>query len=476
MVVALKFYVDSHSFLYFIVRAGNGVFAIATVAVFSRLLSPEEYGFYSVGIAVATVASAILFQWLSLAVGRFYPMYYGDTDKVMAAAARAFWCASAVATLICVGVLTFYEVLGVGPMLVVILFLITVALGRHALALQEANARGALLLYGLISWAKGGGSLLAGFIFVNYSLSGQGALLGCLAGLLFAVISFAPKPWMTMKLGNGDTRLSAQMFRYGLPLTLNTLAIMIVDVADRFMIGKLLGVAYVAPYAVAYDIVQQLVGPVMHVLFLAAFPLIVKVFEGEGGEPARIHLLALGNRLVGFGLPVAVGVGVLASDIAEIILGSLYRQDATMIMPWLAAAIFLAAFKGYFLDVVFQLRQQTKYQAYIAIFMAMVNIVLNLLLLPHYGVIAAAWATLAAFTAGTLASWVVGKSVFLLPALGNVFWKSAFASVMMALALYLLPYLFGIVWLSIKVILGVITYATMAWVLDIAGCRKFFKA
>ena len=464
-----------HSLLYFIVRAGNGVFAIATLAAFTRLLSPAEYGVYALGMAIVTVASAILFQWLNVAVSRFIPMYHGDPGKVMVVVARGFWAATAAAVLLFLGVLPFNEVFGAGPALVGLLFLITVALGGHTLVLQVANAQGAPVRYCLLSWAKGGGALLAGFVFIRYGFSERGALLGFLAGLVFAVIAFAPKPWMTMKLVSVDARLSAEMFRYGLPLTLNFLAIVIVDLADRFMIGKMLGAAHVAPYAVAYDLVQQSVGPVMNVLFLAAFPLILKVSEGDGDEPTRICLHTLGSRLVGLGLPVAVGIGVLACDIAEIIFGNDYRQDAGVIMPWLAAAIFVGAFKSYFLDVVFQLRLATKYQGYIAILMAAVNILMNIFLLPRYGIIAAAWATLAAFSVGALASWTVGKSVFLLPALGSTFWQSALACATMGGVMYSIPSSSGITWLLAKISLGFVTYAAMAWALNIADFRKLLK-
>lgn len=466
---------SSHSFLYFIVRAGNGIFAISTLAVFTRLLSPAEYGVYALGMAIASVASTILFQWINVAVGRFYPMHLNDRGKVMAVATRGFWVVTVVAALLFLGALPFHEMFGMEPALVVILLLITVALGLYTLALHLANAQGAPVRYGLISWAKSGGALLASFVFISYGFTQLGALLGFLLGLVFAVMAVAPKHWMPMKLGTVDERLSAEMFRYGLPLTLNFVAILIVDLADRFMIGKLLGAVHVAPYAVAYDLAQISVGPVMNVLFLAAFPLIVKVFEAEGDEPARIHLQTLGNRLVGLGLPVAVGFGVLANDIAAITFGKSYRQDAVVIMPWLAAAIFVGALKSYFLDVVFQLGHTTKYQGYIAILMVAVNILLNLFLLPEYGVVAAAWATLAAFSVGALVSWHVGKSLFLLPALGVTFRHSALASVTMGCVMCLLPESAGISWFLAKIVLGSFTYAAIAWALNIASCRRLLK-
>jgi len=51
-----------HSIFYFIVRVGNGVLAFVALAAFTRLLSPEEYGAYALGMSVATVTSGVLFQ------------------------------------------------------------------------------------------------------------------------------------------------------------------------------------------------------------------------------------------------------------------------------------------------------------------------------------------------------------------------------------------------------------------------------
>ena len=467
---------NSHSFLYLIVRLGNGVFSIATLAIFSRLLSPAEYGVYALGMAIATLASGVLFQWLNGAVGRFYPVQMNDLKKVTIIVARGFWLTTAAAALLFLGALPFSKVFGVDPVMVGILFLISVVLARYTLALQVTNADGRPLRYALLSWSKGGGAILAGFALINYGTGERGALLGFLIGLVFSVIAFAPQPLLLMKVSSVDKQLAANMFRYGLPLTFNHLAIAFVDLADRFMIGSLLGITHVAPYAVAYDLVQQSVGPIMNVLFLAAFPVIVRVFEAKQDEHARIRLYVLGIRLVGLGLPAAVGVGFLASDISDIIFINDYRQDGAMIMPWLAAAIFVGAFKSYFLDVVFQLRHATKYLGYIAMLMVAVNIILNLILLPRYGVIAAAWTTLATFMVGSLASWTVGKSLFALPALGNVFWGSAIASASMMVVLYLLPSSSGLIWLLAKFLLGFITYAVMAWVLDVAGCRKTLNA
>ena len=456
-------------------RVGNGVVVIATLAVFTRLLSPEEYGVYALGMAVATVASGVLFQWLNVAISRFYPPHLDDPSKVMGVVSYGFWVATALATSIFIGFFPFLGVFGLEVITGFALLLITIALGRHTLALQVANAESRPKRYGLLSWAKGGGALLAGCIFIHFGGGERGALLGFLAGLVLAVIAFAPNPLLRLKFDIVDKRLAENMFRYGLPLALNNLAIAAVDVADRFMIGILLGVAQVAPYAVAYDLAQQTVGPMMNVLFLAAFPLIVQAFDSAQDEITRKRLHSLGSNLIAFGLPVAAEIGFFAGDISEIVFGNNFQQDAATVMPLLAAAIFIGAFKSYYLDVVFQLHNATKHQGYIAILMAAVNIVLNLLLLPGHGVVAAAWATLAAFTVGALLSWVWGRSFYSLLSLRKDLWRSAGATATMLVVLYLLPSLSGIVWLSVKILVGIAIYAVIAWALDVAGFRRLLK-
>lgn len=465
----------SDSFLYILVRIGNGVFAVAILAVFTRLLTPHDYGQYALAIAITTASSGVLFQWLNSAIGRFYPMYLNDPTEVMIVANRGFWLCTVTAFLLFLVALCFYKLLGVEPVLLLILFLITVALGRHNFELEVATAQSSPLRYGILSWAKSAGALITGFMLIQFGTGELGALLGFLIGLVFALFAAHQKPHIQARLDHVDKNLTVNLFRYGLPLSINFFAILIVDLGDRFMIASLLGPAQVAPYAVGYDLVQLTMGPIMNVFFLVAFPRIVRAFESKQEKPSRIFLYILGSRLIAVGLPAAVGVGLLATEICDFVFGYEYRKIAATIMPWLAAAIFVGAFKISFLDIPFLLRNATKYQGYIAIFMAAINIYLNFLLLPHYGVIGAAWATLSAFLVGGILSWLFGRSLLSLPNLSSVFFGSAAASATMAAVLYFLPLSTSIFWLLAKGVLGALIYAATSLILNVADCRKLMK-
>ena len=460
---------------YFIVRFGNGLLAIATLAVFSRILTPDQYGEYALLIATATVLASLFFQWLSAAIGRFYPNYSEHPADIMRAASRCFWLAMLGVSLLCFIALAFHEVVKVEPINIALIFLITIALGRYTIGLQIANSQHAPMRYCLLSWTKLSAALITGVVFIYFGAAEQGALLGFLLGLVLAIWVFEPHPKMALSIGMVNARVSGEMLRYGLPLVLNFLAIVLLDFVDRFMIARLLGIAYVASYSIAYDFIQLTIGPFLNIFFLSAFPTIVHLFDAKNYEAVNGHLHDLGVKLVSFGVPLAVGISILSGDIARLLFGLEYQQGAATLMPWLSAAIFVAVFKSYFLDVPFQLHNATKNLSYIAIVMAITNIVLNVILLPRYGVIAAAWSTLAAFIVGAFLSWAIGKRLFTIPNLNTSILKVSAPIIGMALVIFLMKPLLGILWLIVKLALGSFTYLVLALLFDVANFRIFLR-
>jgi O-antigen/teichoic acid export membrane protein len=460
---------------YFIVRCGNGLLAIATLAIFSRILTPDQYGEYALLIATATVLSSLSFQWLSAAIGRFYPNYSERPADIMRAVSRCFWLATLGVSLLCLIALAFLEVVEIEPLNIALIFLITIALGRYTIGLQIANSQHAPMRYCLLSWTKLSAALITSVVFIYFGAAEQGALLGFLLGLVLAIWLFEPHPKIGLSIGMVNARVSGEMLRFGLPLVLNFLAIVILDFVDRFMIARLLGIAYVASYSIAYDFIQLTIGPFLNIFFLSAFPTIIHLFDAKKYDAVNEHLHDLGVKLVSFGVPLAVGISILSVDIASLLFGTEYQQDAIMIMPWLAIAIFVAVFKSYYLDVPFQLHNATKKQSYIAIVMAITNIVLNVILLPRYGLTAAAWSTLAAFTVGAFLSWAMGKSFFTMPNLNISILKVSAPIIGMALVIFLMKPLVGILWLIVKLVLGSFTYLVLALLFDVANFRIFLR-
>lgn len=454
------------------IRAGNGVIAVITIAIFSRILSPAEYGVYALWLATATVTCAVLFQWINATVGRFYPMHPDDPSKVLRVAAAGFCIAIALGMSIII-IFSRYRVLLEGEICIIgIILLVTISLGVHNLALQVTNARDEPYRYGLLSLIKLSGTLLFG-TFLIYSFGGAlGAMMGILFGTLLAIFLFGSTIVRQMRVGAADPQLTMDMLRYGWPVAINYIAITIVDVSDRFMIAHLLGVANLGPYVASYDFTQQAVGSVMNVVYLAIYPHLVRAYEREGEDAARAHMHLLGTKLVALGLPFILIISYFSKDISSLIYSLEYQKDAAMVMPVLACAVFLSCFKMFFIDTAMQLRQYTIYLALIALTMAALSIALNIFLLPRFGVIGAAWSTFFTFLLGSTLSWVLSNRIFNMRKLMTNVLKVIISCLLMCLAWEVFPETKG-VWVFIQLFTGSLAYIGLGAWLNICGFREF---
>ena len=56
---------------YLPVQAAQALAGFGAIVVFTRLLSPQDYGAYALGISAATLVYTGLFTWIEAAMARF---------------------------------------------------------------------------------------------------------------------------------------------------------------------------------------------------------------------------------------------------------------------------------------------------------------------------------------------------------------------------------------------------------------------
>lgn len=116
----------------------------------------------------------------------------------------------------------------------------------------------------------------------------------------------------------------------------------------------------------------------------------------------------------------------------------------------LLANIFLGIY--YNQSVWYKLTDKTSFGAGLAIFGALITIVLNLLFIPAYGYMASAWATLACYGSMMLVSYILGRKYYPVPyELGKLV---AFVGV--AVLLYWISTIFGIAQMQYAVVINVL--------------------
>ena len=330
--------------------------------------------------------------------------------------------------------------------------------------------------YGLLALVKSVVALVIGGTLAYLGLGALGVVVGSILGFLVPDVFMSRMEWKGILPSFQHGESLRALLVYGVPLSGTFVLDFAINSSDRLLLGHLRGAETVGTYAAAYDLSQQGLYALLLVIYLAAFPVVVKALATGGENAAREQLRAHACLLLLVGLPAAVGLILLAPNVAEVLLGREFRIAATPIIPLIAIAGLLAGIKAYYFDLAFQLGKSTVRQLWISGAVAALNIVLNLWWIPTFGAFGAAYSTIVSFAAGIALSAWVGRSVFRMPLPIMQWIRIALAASVMAAALVPTLEYRGPLALALQVGWGALVYGMILFLLDLQGSKSISNA
>jgi len=441
-----------------------GLVNLLALVLFTRVLSEAEYGLYALTVAAAVLGHAFALQWLSLALLRLLHTGTWSRPVFLATVLRVF--AVVLATAIAGFALVAARL--VDPIPLGLLTVGALLLAGHSwfdLNLYLATADREPGRYAWLSLLKAGAGLTFGMVAALSGAGAVGVTAGVMAGYFTAGLVAFWREWRLAFGAPSDESLRRELVRYGLPLAAAFLLDYVVSTSDRLLLGALRSPADAGLYSPAYDLCQQALWALMMVVNLAAYPLAIQAVE-RGDLPARDqHFRQHFLLLAGLALPAAAGLGVLAPALSGF-LGPRFAPAARSLLPVIAAAILLGGFKSYYFDLSFQLARATRVQLLTVAVAAVVNLWLNLRLIPEFGLQGAAWATLVAYAAGLGLSIGLGRRVLPLPIPWRDLLRIVLATAGMVAVLLPLREMTGAVRAALQVGIGVAVYGILVLALN----------
>lgn len=459
-----------HSLLYLLARGLPGLVNFAALALYTRLLSPTEYGQYSLALALVSFLQMLLFGWLNLGVLRFLPRFGNQRQMFFSTIVVAYSCVAGTG----LGMALLAWLITTDPTLAKLSLasgLLLVSWAFFELNLQLQNSQFNPYRYGSMMLGKTLLALGSGGLLAWLGLGAEGILWGLLLGNALPVLLLCRQEWQHLHWRWADKQILRQMLAYGLPLTASALLNEVINSSDRLLLAWLQGVETAGQYAVAYDLPRFTLVMLMMSINLAMYPMLVDALEKHGQEAARQHSRQHALLLYGVAFPATAGLVMVTPNLAALMIGEAFRETVLAITPLIAVAVLLSGAKSYFFDLAFQLGKHTQSQVWILLIAAGLNLVLNLLLIPHWGMSGAAWATIAAYATGLILSVWQGRRWFPLELPRKALSGIMLATLLMSLALYLLHNKIGIGWLVIQLLTGICIYAASLFVMDTGGIR-----
>ena len=206
-----------------------------------------------------------------------------------------------------------------------------------------------------------------------------------------------------------DWALWKKMFAYAFPLLIFGLAGIVNETMDRVLLKRFSvqpdPLASVGIYSACYKI------SIMMTIFVQAFKYAAEpfFFSKSKDKDAKETYAEVMTAFVFVCSIIFVGI-MLYIDIVQYFVGPAYRVGLPIVPILLMANLFLGIF--YNLSIWYKLTGQTKFGAYIAIFGAIITLVLNIVLIPRFDYMGSAWATFACYLSMMVVSYLLGQKYY----------------------------------------------------------------
>ncbi|MFC6988175.1 lipopolysaccharide biosynthesis protein [Haloplanus sp. GCM10025708] len=198
------------------------------------------------------------------------------------------------------------------------------------------------------------------------------------------------------QVGEFDRDTFRKLARYGVPMIGWLFGLTLLTFVDRVLIELLAGTAAVGIYSSNYALVQTGLPLVLSPLVQAAHPAIMTEWSGDNHEAMRGLIAEYSRYFLLLGVGATVFAGVISRPLSALVLGRAFHPGY-VIVPIIAPALFLWNFamlghKG------LELAESTGTMTLGIAVAVLVNVAGNYLLIPPYGYVGAAVATLSSST------------------------------------------------------------------------------
>lgn len=394
--------------------------ALVMLPIYTHYLPPSDYGILEVLELTTYIVSLILGAGLTQAMVRFYHEHH-DAHSRNLAVSSVFIATTALFLVALAGLIpvsgTLSGLIFKSPGYSGLFVLVFISMLMHEVIdvsmtyfrILERPVR--FISFSTVHLLL---SLSLNILFiVGLAMGMKGVLIGGL--ISSSVIATVLSVFLVREVGFGFSwKILLPMLKYGFPLVGTWLGMYVINFSDRFALQRLLphdtALSQVGIYSLAYKF-----GMLPSVLILSPFlmlwsPKQFQIVKEPDAERVFARVFTyFWVVLLFFGL----GLSVLAGDIIWLIADPAYH-DAARYIPLLAFSYMCYGAYSYMqFGILYQ--KKTRLLALVTLSMAVLNVALNLILIPIFGVMGSALATFAAIFLMTGVALLLSQRLYHIP-------------------------------------------------------------
>jgi O-antigen/teichoic acid export membrane protein len=187
-----------------------------------------------------------------------------------------------------------------------------------------------------------------------------------------------------------DLPVFRSMSRYGFPLLLSNVAAASLTVIDRYSLNSLALLKYVAIYAMAYKVASVLKLVIVDSIKMAITPMVLQKINSPDNKRFYSKTCLYSSFVLMLGI---ITISLFSYEIIKVISGSTEFWSAFVVVPLLSLSVFFTNMREtstYGLII----NKKTRIVGFNVVVISILNILLNIILIPRWNIIGAATATI----------------------------------------------------------------------------------
>jgi len=272
------------------------------------------------------------------------------------------------------------------------------------------------------------------YFFVSLNMGIKGILLAQLSGFVFITIILLPV-LIKYSTPHFEYSIVGGMLKYSAPLVFTSLSGIIFSFGDRYVLKFIKGDSSVGIYTLAYKIAGMMKFVVLTAFMSGFTPIAYKMYKEENAERFFIKIMTYLIMLLTFG---SLALAMFSPEFVMIFSpkNKAYWEAAKYVGP-IGIVVILAGMR-YMFSLSFMLSKKTIYTPIIVTFFAALNIFLDIITIPKWGIYGAIFSSIIASIFISVTYYLVGKKLY--PIRYNIVKDSLL--ILIGIVLY---------WLSIKI-------------------------
>lgn len=449
------------------------------LSVYTRLFSPAEYGDYALVLTTISILGVFTYNWLNNANLRFYTNY-SKLNKLNYFFTTTFFLLLVVLVMSIIIYLLinfagiFYSEIN-NYILLTIGAIVSISFFETLMTIFRANRK--VVIYSTLRCISVISSLLLSLLIIYTFYKDISVLLisVIIINMLLSfiiIIKYSYVKYIGFKYLSRE--VITELSTYGLPLILTLLSSWITLMSNRYIIGYYRGTLEVGLYSVAVQLADPL-SIFSQFLLIAAYPVIIDTWEKHGDKLTIDLISRITKYYLLFAIPVFTGV-LIIPDMIMSISGKSF-SGGYIVLPWVCFGGLLLGL-CYYINKGLELKKNTRMLAIMVGFMALINVGINIILVPTYGYLGAAITTSISYIIYFFISIAISEKYLQWKIPFKTVLNAILCSVLMGLILLAVKHYFipSMISLIILVMLGALIYVILIYVSgEVRGEVRYVK-